>query len=48
MPGTSTSIDGTGPLIAGGILYVVSGYTGATGAFGNPLNVVLAYSVDGK
>jgi polyvinyl alcohol dehydrogenase (cytochrome) len=42
------SIDGTGPLVAGGMLYVVSGYTGATGAFGNPLNVVLAYSVDGK
>ena len=30
------------------MMYAISGYNGATGAYGNPLNVLLAYSVDGK
>ena len=39
------SLDGPGPVIAGGFLYVSSGY----GSFGGmPGNVLLAYSVDGK
>lgn len=42
------SIDATGAVAADGRLYVISGYSGATGAFGNPLNVLLAFSVDGK
>jgi polyvinyl alcohol dehydrogenase (cytochrome) len=42
------SIDATGPVISGGRVYVISGYSGATGAFGNPLNVLIAFSVDGK
>jgi|SRR5579872_4785973 len=42
---TGGSIDGPGPVVAGGILYVNSGY-----AFlgGMPGNVLLAFSVDGK
>jgi polyvinyl alcohol dehydrogenase (cytochrome) len=39
------SIDGPGPVVAGGTLYVNSGY-GFLG--GMPGNVLLAYSVDGK
>jgi polyvinyl alcohol dehydrogenase (cytochrome) len=39
------SLDGPGPVVAGGILYVNSGY----GMFGEmPGNVLLAFSVDGK
>jgi polyvinyl alcohol dehydrogenase (cytochrome) len=39
------SIDGPGPVIAGGMLYVDSGY----GSFGGiPGNVLLAFSVDGE
>jgi polyvinyl alcohol dehydrogenase (cytochrome) len=39
------SLDGAGPTVAGGMLYVNSGY----GAFGGtPGNVLLAFSVDGK
>jgi polyvinyl alcohol dehydrogenase (cytochrome) len=39
------SIDGAGPVIVGGMLYVSSG----SGAFGGaPGNVLLAYSVDGR
>lgn len=37
------SVDAVGPVIADGRLFVVSGYTGATGAYGNPLNVLLAF-----
>jgi polyvinyl alcohol dehydrogenase (cytochrome) len=37
------SVDAVGPVLAGGRLFVVSGYTGATGAYGNPLNVLLAF-----
>ena len=42
------SIDATGPVIGDGGLFVISGYNGATGAFGNPLNVLLAFTLDGK
>jgi polyvinyl alcohol dehydrogenase (cytochrome) len=39
------SLHGPGPVIAGGILYVNSGY----GQFGGmPGNVLLAFSIDGK
>jgi len=41
-------IDATGPVVAGSMLYIVSGYSGATGAYGNPLNVLIAYSLDGR
>jgi polyvinyl alcohol dehydrogenase (cytochrome) len=43
--GTGGSIDGPGPVIVGGMLYVNSGY-GFIG--GMPGNVLLAYSVGGK
>jgi polyvinyl alcohol dehydrogenase (cytochrome) len=39
------SMDGPGPIIAGGMLYVPSGY-GSWG--GLPGNVLLAFSIDGK
>src|SRR5262249_2461697 len=39
------SIDGAGPVVGGGMLYVNSGYVSAGGA---PGNVLLAFSVDGK
>jgi polyvinyl alcohol dehydrogenase (cytochrome) len=39
------SLDGAGPAIAGGMLYVNSGYTLGGGMSGN---VILAFSVDGK
>jgi polyvinyl alcohol dehydrogenase (cytochrome) len=39
------SIDGPGPVIGGGMLFVNSGY-GADG--GMPGNVLLAFSVDGR
>jgi len=43
--GTVGAIDGPGPVIVGGMLYVNSGY----GMFGGaPGNVLLAFSVDGK
>jgi polyvinyl alcohol dehydrogenase (cytochrome) len=39
------SIDGPGPVVAGGMLYVNSGY----GQFGGmPGNVLLAFSIDGR
>ncbi|THD79410.1 MAG: cytochrome C oxidase Cbb3 [Phenylobacterium sp.] len=38
-------LDGAGPTIAGGMVYVSSGYQGRSGT---PGNVLLAYSVDGK
>jgi polyvinyl alcohol dehydrogenase (cytochrome) len=38
-------MDGAGPTIAGGMVYVSSGYQGRSGS---PGNVLLAYSVDGK
>jgi polyvinyl alcohol dehydrogenase (cytochrome) len=42
------SFDHTGFVVSGGMVYAISGYNGATGAYGNPLNVLLAFSVDGK
>jgi polyvinyl alcohol dehydrogenase (cytochrome) len=39
------SLDGPGPVIVGGMLYVNSGYAFAGSA---PGNVLLAFSVDGK
>ena len=42
---TGGSLDGPGPVVVGGMLYVNSGY----GFFGGmPGNVLLAFSVDGK
>ena len=41
-------IDGNGPTIAGGMVFITSGHDGAAGAGGNGTNVLLAYSVDGK
>ena len=41
------NIDGAaGPTVAGGMLYVFSGYLGSLG--GTSVNVLLAYSVDGR
>jgi polyvinyl alcohol dehydrogenase (cytochrome) len=45
VPGQGGSMDGPGPVIAGGTLFVSSGYP--TGG-GMPGNVLLAFSVDGK
>jgi hypothetical protein len=42
------SIDATGPVVAGGRLFVISGYSGSSGGFGNPLNVLIAYGVEGR
>ena len=41
------SIDGLGPAVAGGMVYVMSGFNGASRTGGNGVNVLLAYSVDG-
>jgi polyvinyl alcohol dehydrogenase (cytochrome) len=43
--GRGGSIDGSGPVLAGGMLFVNSGYPTAGG---QPGNVLLAFSVDGK
>jgi polyvinyl alcohol dehydrogenase (cytochrome) len=40
------NIDGPGPVVAGGMLFVFSGYLGSLG--GSVNNVLLAFSVDGK
>jgi polyvinyl alcohol dehydrogenase (cytochrome) len=45
VPGRGGSMDGPGAAIAGGMLYVNSGYPTAGGT---PGNVLLAFSVDGK
>ena len=45
VPGHGGSLDGPGPAIAGGMLFVNSGYPTAGGMSGN---VLLAFSVDGK
>jgi polyvinyl alcohol dehydrogenase (cytochrome) len=45
VPGRGGSIDGPGPVIGGGMVYVNSGYPTAGGT---PGNVLLAFSVDGK
>ncbi|HEY2677575.1 MAG TPA: PQQ-binding-like beta-propeller repeat protein [Steroidobacteraceae bacterium] len=41
-------IDGMGPAIAGGMVYTMSGFNGAARTGGNGVNVLLAFSVDGK
>ena len=41
-------IDGMGPTVAGGMVYAVSGFQGSSNTGGNPINVLLAFSVDGK
>jgi polyvinyl alcohol dehydrogenase (cytochrome) len=43
--GRGGSLDGPGPVIAGGMVFANSGYTAAGGA---PGNVLLAFSIDGK
>lgn len=45
VPGRGGSLDGPGPAIAGGMVFVNSGYPTAGGT---PGNVLLAFSVDGK
>ena len=40
--------DGMGPTIAGGMMFVTSGNNGAARVGSNGVNVLLAYSVDGK
>ena len=45
VPGRGGSIDGPGPVIGGGMLFVNSGYPTAGG---NPGNVLLAFSIDGR
>ncbi|MGO9934408.1 MAG: PQQ-binding-like beta-propeller repeat protein [Steroidobacteraceae bacterium] len=40
-------IDGMGPAIAGGMVYTMSGFNGASRTGGNGINVLLAFSVDG-
>ena len=42
------SLDGLGAAIAGGRVFVMSGFNGAANTGGNSTNVLLAYSVDGK
>ncbi|HEY3950752.1 PQQ-binding-like beta-propeller repeat protein [Phenylobacterium sp.] len=42
------SMDGLGAAIAGGKVFVMSGFNGAANTGGNGTNVLLAYSVDGK
>jgi len=45
VPAHGGSLNGPGPVVAGGVLYVNSGY----GRFGEaPGNVLLAFTVDGK
>jgi polyvinyl alcohol dehydrogenase (cytochrome) len=41
------SMDGLGAAIAGGRVFVMSGFNGAANTGGNGVNVLLAYSVDG-
>ncbi len=43
------AFDHTGFVVSGPMLFAISGYNGSTGAYaGNPLNVLLAFSIDGK
>jgi len=41
-------IDGMGPAIAGGMVYTMSGFSGAARTGSNGINVLLAFSVDGR
>jgi polyvinyl alcohol dehydrogenase (cytochrome) len=47
-PGGSLDGTGGGPVLANGMLYVMSGFNGAARTGGNGVNVLLAFSVDGK
>ena len=40
------ALDGPGPVVVGGVLYVMSGYLGSLG--GAPASVLLAFTVDGR
>jgi polyvinyl alcohol dehydrogenase (cytochrome) len=42
------NIDGLGPAVAGGMVYVQSGWNGAANTGGNTVNVLLAFSADGR
>ena len=43
------ALDHEGFVVSGPMLFAISGYNGSTGAYaGNPINVLLAYSLDGK
>jgi polyvinyl alcohol dehydrogenase (cytochrome) len=42
------AIDGMGPTIAGGMVFVMSGFNGASRVGSNGVNVLLAFSKDGK
>jgi polyvinyl alcohol dehydrogenase (cytochrome) len=42
------AIDGLGPAIANGMIYTMSGFNGASNTGGNGVNVLLAFSVDGR
>jgi polyvinyl alcohol dehydrogenase (cytochrome) len=42
------SIDGLGATVGGGMVYVMSGFNGASRTGGNGVNVLLAYSVEGR
>jgi polyvinyl alcohol dehydrogenase (cytochrome) len=43
------AFDHTGFVVSGDRLFAISGYNGSTGAYaGNPLNVLLAFTIDGK
>ena len=44
-PAKGGVMDGAGPTIAGGVVYVSSGYQGRSGA---PGNLLMAFSVDGR
>ena len=41
-------IDGMGPTVANGMVFLMSGNNGAARVGSNGVNVLLAYSVDGK
>jgi polyvinyl alcohol dehydrogenase (cytochrome) len=41
-------IDGMGPTVSGGMVYITSGNNGAARVGSNGVNVLLAYSIDGK
>jgi len=45
VPGKGGSMNGAGPTIVGGMMFVNSGYDFANGT---PGNVLLAFSVDGR
>jgi polyvinyl alcohol dehydrogenase (cytochrome) len=42
------SLDGMGPAIADGMVFTLSGFQGEANTGNNGVNVLLAFSVDGK